>query len=191
MKKIDCIFYLFDNHIDVYSFKYKKLNTYECSHSIFEGRIIKPKVFIKKINEILKEEKISKILMSQSAIVLYQPHLKYVDKKTIIDSFEQCNFKDIKLINTKELARNNYIELNDNYLVFYKKKSYTMIHFNSYFTISMFFKELSKKNMEDIYLLGKYEEIEKIAKDYQNIYYFENSTTFFIDKILEKLTRNC
>lgn len=190
MKKIDCIFYLVDTNLYLYNLKKEELKDYSFTNYLFEGRIIKPKAFIKKLNDILKEEKISKILTGQSTIILYEPHLKYIDKKIIIDSFDQCNFKDIKLVNTKELVKENTVEINNHYLIHYHRKSYEMIRFNTYFSLETILKIMKKKNDKPMYFIGISEKVEELAQKFKNTYYYENKNTFYIDKIKEKLAKN-
>ena len=191
MKKIDCIFYLVDDYIYLYDVTNRHYDRYKFSKFIYEGRIIKPNNLVKKINEILKEKKLIKIFTGQKAIIIYEAHLKYIDKKIIIDTFDQCGFKDIKLISTKELVDKNkyYIELNNNYLITYFKNKYEIIRINN----NSVFETLIKTNINnikiDILLVGINKEIDTISNIKKNIYYLENGNTYFIDKVIKKITR--
>ena len=196
MKKIDCIFYLVDNYLYIYSFKNNKLLDYKFNNSIFEGRIIKQNNIIKKVNEVLKKEKISKVLNVQKAYIIYESHLKYLDKKIILDTFEQCGFKDIKLVNTKELVNPSkiYIELNNQYLIVYNKNKYEIIRVNSYFDINKTINLIINQINNSIFVVGINEKIESIVQISDKLFYLENSNRYFIDKIIEKLTmknKNC
>lgn len=196
MKKIDCIFYLVDNYLYLYSFKNNKLSHYKLNNSIFEGRIIKQNNIIKKLNELLKEDKIAKIFTVLKAYVIYEPHIKYIDKKIIIDTFEQCGFKDIKLVCTNELIdRNNmYLEINNNYMILYNGRKYELLKKNSFIEFNTLIKLILKKVATSIYLIGINIDIENIVLSDNKLFYLENSNTYFIDRIIEKLTiisKNC
>lgn len=187
MKKIDCIFYLVDNYIYLYDLKNNDLNKYKFNNLIYEGRIIKPNNLVKKINEILKEKKIIKLLTGQKAVIIYEIHLKYIDKKIIIDTFDQCGFKDIKIISTKELLDKNkyYIEINNNYIITYYKNKYEFIKNNNYIDLEKIMQLITENLCEDFLLIGINKDINEIAKINNNMYYLEDSETYFINKILK------
>ena len=187
MKKIDCIFYLVDNYIYLYDLKNNDLNKYKFNNLIYEGRIIKPNNLVKKINEILKEKKIIKLLTGQKAIIIYEAHLKYIDKKIIIDTFDQCGFKDIKIISTKELLDKNkyYIEINNNYIITYYKNKYEFIKNNNYIDLEKIMQLITENLCEDFLLIGINKDINEVAKINNNMYYLEDSETYFINKILK------
>ena len=187
-KKIDCIFYLVDDYLYLYLIKKKLFKEYKLNNYIFEGRIIKPKNFINILLDILKKEKVYKILSSLNTIIIYNPNLKYIDKKIIIDSFSECNFKDIKLVNTKQLLNKNkyYIEINNNSLIVYYNNRYTFIRFNDYININTLLKIIVKKINKDIIFVGINNNIKELVNMSINIYYLENSKTYYIDKIIEK-----
>ena len=184
-QKLDCIFYIVDNYIYMYSVKYNKLSKEKYSNYIYEGRIIKPKAFIKVINEKLKKEKLTKVLSSLTTIILYDSHLKYIDKKIIIDTFENCNFKNIKLINIKNILTKNkyYIEVNDNYLISYYDGKYEYILYNKYTNLNNLIKMLVKRKNEDTYLIGINKSIPDLSNNSNKIYYLENYDTYLIDYI--------
>ena len=187
--KVDCIFFLVDNYLYIYNIKSKKIIINKYKTYLYQGRIIKPKIFSKLVNEILKKEKISKILTSLNAIIIYESHLKYIDKKVIIDTFENCNFKNIKLINTKDLLNKNkyYIEINNNYLIEYFNNKYVYIPFNKYTNINNIIKMLVKKNNKDTYLIGINKLIPDIANISNKIYYMENHDKYLINIECNKL----
>jgi len=191
MKKIDCIFYLVDNYLYIYELKNKDLSKYKFNNLIYDGRIIKPNNLIKKINEILKKKKIIKLLTVQNAIIIYEPHLKYIDKKIIIDTFEQCGFKSIKLISTKELIDKNnyYIEINNNYIITYFKNKYEMIKINNYINLETIIKMIINKINRDILLTGINNNLRELSYLNEKLYYIENSNSYFIDRVIKKLAR--
>lgn len=182
MKKIDCIFYLVDNSIFLYNLKSKNITRYNLRNYICNGRIVKVSSFIKKINEIIKQERIIKIFTGQNAIIIYEPFLKYNDKKIILDSFEQCGFKDIKLISTLQILpkNKNYIEINENYLILYSKKKYTVININEYFKVKDILKRIISKITEEIFLLGINDKIPEFANLNKNLFYLEDSIHYFL-----------
>lgn len=188
-KKIQCIFYLVDDYLYLYNLKKNNLKEYKFTNYIYEGRIIKPKILIKKINEILKTEKLSKILSSQNTIIIYNSNLKYIDKKIIIDSFTECNFKNIKLVNSKDLLnkRKNYIEVNNNYIIAYIKNKYTFIRLNDYFNQEFIIELLTKKIDDSILLLGINNNISNLSNLNNKLYYLENSNSYYIDIIIKKI----
>lgn len=192
MKKIDCIFYLVDNYIYLYDLKNNNLDKYKFNNLIYEGRIIKQNNLVKKLNEILKEKKLIKILTGQKAIIIYEAHLKYIDKKIIIDTFDQCGFKDIKLISTKELVDKNkyYLEINNNYIITYYYNKYELIRINSYLNLETLIKLIIKKINSDILLIGINNNIEKMVDISKKLYYLENSDLYFIDRIIKKINKN-
>ena len=192
MKKIDCIFYLVDNYLYLYELKNNDLNKYKFNNLIYEGRIIKPNNLIKKINEILKGKKVIKLLTGQNAIVIYEPHLKYIDKKIIIDTFDQCGFKDIKLITTKELLEKNkyYIEINNTYILTYFKNKYEMIKLNTYLNLEEIITIIVDNIKSDILLIGVNNNIDKIVNHNKRLYYLEDRDLYFVNKVIKKLTRS-
>ena len=186
--RYDCIFYIVDNSIYIYSFKKNNIVVNNYSNYIKNGRIIKPKIIIKIINEYLKKEKLYKILSTLNAIIIYDSHLTYIDKKIIVDIFENCNFKDIKLIDTKNLLNKNnyYIEINNNYLLTYYHNKYEYIQFNNYFSIKSIINKIVKQNNKDIYLFGINDDILTLANISNKLYYIENYSSYLIDKIKDK-----
>lgn len=191
MKKIDCIFYLVDNYLYLYEMKNNNLSKYKFNNYIYDGRIIKPNNLIKKINEILKEKKIIKLLTGQNTIIIYEPHLKYIDKKIIIDTFDQCGFKSIKLISTKELIDKNnyYIEINNNYIITYYNNKYEMIKTNNYNNLESLIKIVINKINRDILLIGINDYLKELSYLNEKIYYIENHDTYFIDKLIKKISK--
>ena len=125
-KQVDCIFYLVDSYLYLYNLKKEEIKKYKFSNYIYYGRIVKVSQFLKKLNEIIKQEKISKLFTGLKAIVIYEPYLQYNDKKIIIDAFDQCGFKDLKLISTKQILSKNktFIEINEKYLILYNENEY-------------------------------------------------------------------
>lgn len=192
MKKIDCIFYIVDDYLLLYNLKKNKFSKYRFENYIYNGRIIKQNIIIKKLNTILKEENLIKLFTVQNTIIIYGPHLKYIDKKIIIETFEQCGFKNIKLKNTKELLNKhkNYIEINNNYLIVYNENKYTIINFNKYINLKLVLKLIIKNVNDDIYVLGINNEIPDIVKFSNKLFYLENSNEFYINKIIEQIKRN-
>ena len=188
-QKIESIFYLVDDYIYLYNLKFKNLKKYKLNNYICDGRVIKPKLVIKKINKILKEEKLSKVFGNQNTIILYNPYLKYIDKKILLDVFLECNFRSIKLINTKDLIdKETYlIEINNSYLIKYYNKKYTYIKFNEYVKLKNIFKIITKNIDNDIILIGNNISIENLCSLKNNIYYLENSDSYYIDLILKKI----
>ncbi|MBE6161007.1 MAG: hypothetical protein E7158_02130 [Firmicutes bacterium] len=186
-KKIECIFYFVDNILFVYNVKTKEISKYVFTNYICDGRIIKPKILIKRINNILKNNKLTKIFANQHAIIIYGPNLKYIDKKIILDVFLECNFKDIKLINTKNLVDNKpHIEINDNYLIYYKDKKYTFIKFNEFINIQLILKLILKKEKNNVLLLGINPNINNLSKIDNKLLFYENFDRYYIDKIIKR-----
>ena len=186
--KFDCIFYIVDDYIYFYNFKTNKLSNNKYKNYIRDGRIIKPKIMIKLINEYLKKEKITRLLSSLNTFIIYDSHLTYIDKKNIIDVFENCNFRNIKLIDVKNLLNRNkcYIEVNNNYLINYYHNNYEYIQFNKYIKIRNIIRQLSKSSDGDIYLFGINKNIPDLANIFSQAYYIENYNTYIIDKIYNK-----
>ena len=132
-------------------------------------------------------KKIIKLLTGQKAVIIYEAHLKYIDKKIIIDTFDQCGFKDIKIISTKELLDKNkyYIEINNNYIITYYKNKYEFIKNNNYIDLEKIMQLITENLCEDFLLIGINKDINEIAKINNNMYYLEDSETYFINKILK------
>lgn len=190
MKKIDCIFYLVDNYLYLYELRRDESSKYKFNNLIYEGRIIKPNILLKKINKILKEKKLIKLLTGKNTIIIYEPHLKYIDKKIIIDTFEQCGFKSIKLISTKELMdkKNYYIEINNNYVITYNRNQYEIIRFDDYLNIKIIIKLIIERINSDIILIGINNDIKELSNLNSKLYYFENSDLYFINKVIKKIS---
>ena len=187
-QKVESIFYLVDDYLYLYNLKTNDLRKIKFKNYISDGRIIKPKILIRKINTILKEEKLSRVFSNQNTTVIYNPFLKYIDKKIIIDLLTECNFKDIKLINTKDiLDKNKYIiEINNDYLIKYYNNKYTYIKYNEYIKPKSMLKIIIKNIDDNIILIGNNKNISNLSNIKKNIYYLENSETYYIDMVLSK-----
>lgn len=184
-KQVDCIFYLVDSWLYLYNLKTDEIKKYNLLNYLYYGRIIKVNQCIKKINEIIKQEKISKIFTGLKAIIIYEPYLQYNDKKIIIDTFDQCGFKDLKLVNAKELLKKNktFIEINEKYLILYNEKKYNLFNINEYLSIEDILFKILKSISKEIYLIGINKNICNLADLNKNLFYLENSETYFFKKI--------
>lgn len=191
MKKVDCIFYLVDSELHLYEVKKEKYEVYELKNIIYQGRIIKPKQFIKKINDILLKNKISKIFSSLNAVVIYKITLKYIDKKIIIDTFNECNFKNIKMISTKSLLEKNktLIDLNRQELTIYQNNKYYKIDINSFIDLEESLKILEKKIGDDIILIGNNPKIAGLESKIINIFYYEDNSKYYIKKLIKNMEK--
>lgn len=187
-KKINCIFYLVDDYIFLYNNEKKYLKKYQFTNYLFEGRIIKPKIIIKKLNDILKKEKIIKLFSIQNTVVIYNPNLKYIDKKIIIDVFNECNFKSIKLINSADILKKSksYLEINNSYIIFYQNNKYIYFKLNELLNVENIIKMIIRKTENNIIVVGINNKINMLCNSIKRLYYIENSNTYFIDKIAKK-----
>ena len=187
-KKINCIFYLVDDYIFLYNNEKKYLKKYQFTNYLFEGRIIKPKIIIKKLNDILKKEKIIKLFSIQNTVIIYNPNLKYIDKKIIIDVFNECNFKSIKLINSADILKKSksYLEINNSYIIFYQNNKYIYFKLNELLNVENIIKMIIRKTENNIIVVGINNKINMLCNSIKRLYYIENSNTYFIDKIAKK-----
>ena len=187
-KKINCIFYLVDDYIFLYNNEKKYLKKYQFTNYLFEGRIIKPKIIIKKLNDILKKEKIIKLFSIQNTVIIYNPNLKYIDKKIIIDVFNECNFKSIKLINSADILKKSksYLEINNSYIIFYQNNKYIYFKLNELLNVENIIKMIIRKTENNIIVVGINNKINMLCNSIKRLYYIENSNTYFIDKIARK-----
>lgn len=181
-KQVDCIFYLVDSYLYLYNLKKEEIKKYKFSNYIYYGRIVKVSQFLKKLNEIIKHEKISKLFTGLKAIVIYEPYLQYNDKKIIIDAFDQCGFKDLKLISTKQILSKNktFIEINEKYLILYNENKYFLFNVNKYFSIENIINKILKNISKNIYLIGINEKITELVEMNKRLFYFENSSIFYL-----------
>lgn len=181
-KQVDCIFYLVDSYLYLYNLKKEEIKKYKFSNYIYYGRIVKVSQFLKKLNEIIKQEKISKLFTGLKSIVIYEPYLQYNDKKIIIDAFDQCGFKDLKLISTKQILSKNktFIEINEKYLILYNENKYFLFNVNKYFSIENIINKILKSISKNIYLIGINEKITELVEMNKRLFYFENSSIFYL-----------
>lgn len=184
-KQVDCIFYLVDSYLYLYNLKKEEIKKYKFSNYIYYGRIVKVSQFLKKLNEIIKQEKISKLFTGLKAIVIYEPYLQYNDKKIIIDAFDQCGFKDLKLISTKQILSKNkiFIEINEKYLILYNENKYFLFNVNKYFSIENIINKILKSISKNIYLIGINEKITELVEMNKKLFYFENSSIFYLKNV--------
>ena len=104
------------------------------------------------------------------------------DKKIIIDAFDQCGFKDLKLISTKQILSKNktFIEINEKYLILYNENKYFLFNVNKYFSIENIINKILKSISKNIYLIGINEKITELVEMNKKLFYFENSSIFYL-----------
>ena len=184
MKKTDCIAFFVDNYLYLRIIKNNKDYKLRYDNYLFWGRIVKPNILIKKISEILKKEKVLKLLSTLSVIAIYNPQLKYIDKKVIINTLEDSGFKDIKLYNTLELIQRSkpYLEINNNYMIYYYNHKYEFIPFNKYNKKEDIIKDILNGLNKDIYLIGISQDIIDLSEIHPNLYYYNNYECYYLNK---------
>ena len=192
MTKKDCIVFIVDNFIYIETNKNKTIHSFKFENYIFDGRVVKPKALSKRIQEYLKKEKILRLFTTLSVDVIYNPHLKYIDKKTIIDLFENIGFKDIKLYSTLNLLDNKkiYLEINNNYIIKYYSHKYVYIPLGIYCKVDYVVDQILKKEKSDIFLLGISSNIPDIAQKNKTLYYYNDSAYYYINRIIKKTQKN-
>ncbi len=191
--KIDCVIYLVDNYLYLLNIKQNKINIYDLTNCLYDGRIIKPNIFIKKINVILKDNDLSKTLKTINTIIIFESFLKYIDKKNIINSFEQCNCKNIKMINSNTLINKKEIfcVINNHYAIIYKNKRYNKVNFNDFNNINDLIDLLNSKADSKKYICGINTDLEEICSKINSSYYYEDYSVFFLKKIQKRLIKKC
>ena len=79
-------------------------------------------------------------------------------------------------------------------MILYNGRKYELLRKNSFIEFNTLIKLILKKVATSIYLIGINIDIENIVLSDNKLFYLENSNTYFIDRIIEKLTiinKNC